>query len=242
MRKSFITLAALGAALLVRPVHGGPILGTNWVVNGNAESGAGSADGSVVAVPGWTAVSPYNLFTAVQYENTEGNFPSLSDPGPPSRGANFFAGGPNIDFAAGSQTLNVSSLAAAIDQGNVSFTLSGYLGGWQDQDDSAAFYVDFYDASSGALAATNIQGPLAAGRGSQTGLLYESTTGIIPVGTRSVYFELDLSRVSGSYDDGYADNLSFVATQASATAPEPASVICFCMGAIALAGLKRAVR
>jgi hypothetical protein len=59
----FLGIAA--GAWLMTPAHAGLILRTNWVVNGDAEAGAGSTDGSNVAVPDWTALSPFPLFTAV---------------------------------------------------------------------------------------------------------------------------------------------------------------------------------
>ena len=52
---------------------------------------------------------------------------------------------------------------------------------------------------------------LAADRSTTTGLLRRSATGPVPVGTRSILVGLDLLRLSpGSYNDGYADDLSLI--------------------------------
>jgi hypothetical protein len=62
-------------------------------------------------------------------------------------------------------------------------------------------------------------------RSELSGLLFESTDGLVPVGTRSIDLTLLLSRVDGTYNDGYADNLSLVLTAGEisvpTTVPEP---------------------
>ena len=49
-------------------------------------------------------------------------------------------------------------------------------------------------------------------RGNVTGLLSRRTTGTIPAATRCILVNLDFNRFSGTgtYNDGYADNLSLV--------------------------------
>ncbi len=128
----WIVPIALAAGLSANPL----VLGTNWVVNGDAESDMGSTDGSIVPVSGWIACCSSSLFTVVQYLPNNG-FPGPGDPGPASRGANFFAGGPNVANAAGSETVDVSGFAASINAGLLTFDASAYLGGYQNQDDIA---------------------------------------------------------------------------------------------------------
>jgi hypothetical protein len=48
----------------------------------------------------------------------------------------------------------------------------------------------------------------AQDRGSITKLLARSASGAVPQGTRKIAVRLDAARVQGSYNDGYADNLS----------------------------------
>jgi hypothetical protein len=219
------------------------VLGTNWVVNGDAESDTGSTDGSIVPVSGWTACCGSTLFTVVQYLPNNG-FPGPGDPGPASRGANFFAGGPNVANASGSETIDVSGFAASIDLGLLTFDASAYLGGYQGQDDIAEFVVDFRDSSNALISSGGVVGPDAMQRGSLTGLSLEENTGVIPVGTRSIQFILDMFRQDGTYDDGYADNLSFVVNGSSSSAPEPGSAGLMAVGGVVIAGLgwRRRVR
>jgi hypothetical protein len=221
-------------------LRAGPIvLGTNLVLNGDAEVGAGSTDGSVVAVPDWSAEGG-TLFTAVQYAAVPGNFPALSDPGPADRGVNFFAGGPGASVAVGDQNLDLTSLSAQINAGQINFAISAWLGGFQDQNDYAAFGVEFFDGPT-LLGSDSLEGPDSGPRGSQTGLLFESDSGTIPVGTTSVDFVLQMFREQGTYNDGYADDLSFVLTSAASTAPapEPGSGFLILAGGAAVVMLKR---
>jgi len=222
-RASRAALALAASSLL--SLHAGVLtFGTNWIVNGDAESGAGSTDGSAVPVPGWSPLNGLPLITAVQYASAPGNFPAVSDPGPPSRGVNFFAGG-NTGTAYGSQILDISAFAAQVDAGEIAYSLSGYLGGWTDQDDYASLGLAFLDSTTAIISGNSIIGPKAIGRNGQTELLYESTTGVIPTGTRSLQFILQSYRQQGTYDDGYADNLSFVANDVSVApaVPEPST-------------------
>ncbi len=60
-------------------------------------------------------------------------------------------------------------------------------------------------------------GPVtAANRGNKTELLSKSTAGTLPVGTRKVQIQIHFERTDGTYDDAYADNLSFVLTNPTA--------------------------
>ena len=235
-----VTCAILGMS--ASPVSAAPItLNQNAILNGAAESGVGSADGSVVSVPDW---SPTGNFTAVQYGASAG-FPSLTDPGPASRGSNFFAGGGGA-FSSGSQVLDVSNISPEIDAGSIAYTLSGYLGGFSTQSDNAVLTASFLSPSS-TLGSASIGPVTTAERGGLTGLLFRSTTGSIPTGTRTIDFTLALTRVDGSYDDGYADNLSFVATSSLVPpVPEPGTFALvsgsFCLAMLAIRRFRTPVR
>jgi len=193
-------------------------LGLNAIANGDAESGAGSTDGSVVAVPSWTSGGQ---FTAVQY-GASGGFPATTDPGPTNRGSNFFAGGPSGSQATGTQTVDVSNISSSIDSGLVNYVLSGYLGGFATQGDNATLTANFM-GTGGMIGSASIGPVTEADRTGLTGLLFRTTSGVIPAGTTDIDFILTLNRTDGSYNDGYADNLSFIATAGSTppTVPEP---------------------
>jgi len=231
------TMAAfvVPALLLIASPAAHAQFGTNLIVNGDAESGSGSSDGSVVAVPGWGASGN---FTAVLY-NASGGFPLTTDPGPASRGENFFAGGPDIDASAGTQSIDVSAIATDINAGTVSFVLSGFLGGFQDQDDNAVLTANFV-GTGGTLGSASIGPVTASDRSNATGLLFRTTLGAVPVGTTSINLILNLTRTDGAYDDGYADNLSLVLANSpisSAAAPEPGSIALLAAGVAPLLGV-----
>ena len=177
----------------------------NLIVNGNAEAALGSADGTPVTTPGWYSSGQA---TAAQYGLN--GWPALADPGPADRGLNFFSGGPGNDMSSLTQSISVSQFASLIDAGSVSYALSGWLGGFADQDDNATLTVTFQNASNAALATGSIGPVMASERSSASGLLQRSSTGAVPAGTRTVYVVLSLIRASGSANDGYADNLSLV--------------------------------
>lgn len=148
----FANLVTGGTSAHTAPQTAG-IFGTNLIVNGNAEAGAGSPTGlTVVPVPGWTTVGN---FTTIRY-TAGGGFPTSQDPGPPDRGNNFFGGGPSSPSASASQGIDVSAGAATIDAGGVTFTLSGYLGGFGDQGDNAALTATFRGASGNSLGAVTL--------------------------------------------------------------------------------------
>ena len=232
-------MKALALLLALAPVYAGPItFGTNLIVNGDAESGAGSNDGSVVAsIPGWSTLN--GNFTVVQY-GASGGFPTLGDPGPANRGNNFFAGGPGTNEGSGSQALDISSISTQVDAGLITYDLSAYLGGWQSQDDEADISLWFWDQGNNLVGFYDLTGPTAAQRGGVTGLFFTSNSGSVPAGTRSVEFDLNMFWTSGSYVDGYADNLSFALNAASVSGvPEPGSIALVALGLAATAAFSK---
>jgi hypothetical protein len=77
----------------------------NLIVNGNAEAGVGSSNGVIPEgpIPGWTVSGD---LLAVRYDIGSG-FPASSDPGPTSRGQNFFAGGENNSYSSALQVIDL---------------------------------------------------------------------------------------------------------------------------------------
>ncbi|MGE5277812.1 MAG: S-layer homology domain-containing protein [Acidobacteriota bacterium] len=197
------------AVLLLGSAHIAAAQGANLIVNGGAEAGTGST------LTGWTVVT--GTTESISYA-TGGGFPTAASPGPPVRGANFFAGGCCAVTSQIRQSVDVSSAAAQIDADAVSFQLSGYLGGFSGQDNNAQVTITFLDGSSGTLGSPVTIGPvLAADRNSVTGLLPRTAAGGVPAGTRSVRVDL-IQTGDGFYNDGYADNLSLVLVPQDASA------------------------
>jgi predicted small secreted protein len=209
------------------PTGTGLFGGKNLIVNGDAESGPGTMDGStpVTNIPGWT---PMGNFDVVVY-GASGGYPLDTDPGPTDRGKNFFSGGPDDDVSTGTQIIDVSSVATMLDTGAVSYTLSGWLGGYADQNDNATLTIQFQDASGKTLGQGQFGPVMAADRNNVTSFIQKTAQGNAPKGTRKILVTLTMTRTDGSANDGYADNLSLTLAGGTASIP-PANLAAFSSG------------
>lgn len=214
MRTAVVAGVAVGILFAVTPAAVSlPAAAGNLVLNGDAESGTGATGNAVVTPPRWSTTG---AFTAGRY-GTSG-FPNA----PPGGGSNMFAGGPSQALSTATQTVSVSSDAAAIDAGQTKATLAALLGGWESQEDSAIVQATFLDASSATLAGLTIGPVTASDRGGKSTLLPRSASALVPPSTRSVRVVIAARRVSGIYNDGYSDNISLTLF-ASAGPPPTAS-------------------
>ena len=174
----------------------------NLLVDGDGEAGTCTSDWSDVnTVPGWTVTqgSPSIVCYAIG---------SFSTPGNASGGNAFIADGPYGDSAL-RQNVDVSSAASAIDGGNITYTLSGWLGGYTVYNGQAVVTATFLDAHGKPLGTpAQLAGANASARNDKTGFLAESATGNLPAGTRTISVLLQFNNTSASYNIGYADNLS----------------------------------
>jgi hypothetical protein len=182
----------------------------NLIRNAGAEGATPDSVGGKVHVNAWT-VAHADQFTAVAYGVPA--FPDQNSPGPLHRGDNFFAGGPDGTSANGTQIVSLSDYRTMISAGNAAFDLSGWLGGYSSQRDAATLSVTWRNGAGDAVGAVTKIGPVsAAARQDVTGMLRRHASGAVPVKARSVLVKLHMGRADGTYNDGYADNLSLTIT------------------------------
>jgi hypothetical protein len=199
--------AAVLALALALAAGAAPEATKNLIVNGNAELGEGVDDVNGVAadIPGWTR---RGSFTVVKY-SAPGGFPDAAVQARVKGGNNFFAGGPANPGSAVSQDVDVSAQSRLIDRGKLKATLSGYIGGYASQNDSLIVTATFRSRGGAKLGSSIRIGPVTAlARQSSTSMLLEKVTVPVPKKTRSIRIVLAANRNDGSYNDGYADNLS----------------------------------
>lgn len=209
MKSRFLVAAVLFA--VASSGQAAVIYGQNLVVNGDAEAG----------MNGWTGYPDYNMVQSVKYGSS---WVLPSQPGPANRGTNMFAG--LGQYAVGFQTLDLSVSTVT----NISYSLSGWLGGWANQGDNALFYVQFLDDLDNEIGSSAIGPVTPADRGNQTGLYYRESAGSMPTGTRKLSFWLSMERLVSGDNDGYADNLSFVLLEPVNEVPEPGVASIFLLG------------
>jgi uncharacterized protein (TIGR03437 family) len=187
------------------------ILGTNLIVNGNAEAGpAGTATTLVATIPNWTVtgggnVLSYGLSSLLQ----------TSDPAPPDHGFQYFvAGGGHGVNAVLIQDIDVSSAATGINAGTIKYTASAYLGSGVSStrpDEGPAQMSLAFKNANGQTISTITLGP-AYFPGLEAGLSFQQQIGLLPSGTARVTITLGLNSFNGEH--GAADSLSLVLSQA----------------------------
>ena len=189
----------------------------NTIRNPGAELGRGVSDtgGVVPRIPGWMKTGQ---FTVVRY-GASGGFPDATVGKAIRGGKNFFAGGPANPNSGARQLLALASRARAIDAGDLTATLSGYLGGYSGQRDSLTVTATFLDGSGQKLGTIQIGPVTPAQRKNVTGLFPRTARAAVPAKTRSAEVSLRAVRTDGSYNDGYADNLRLTFAAPIGTGP-----------------------
>lgn len=188
-------------------------LGQNAIANGGGEVDMAS-DGEVIDVTCWERTD--GCFTVMTYADGYGGFQDVK---PPNAGDNLLAGGRSCSdgngTSTGVQTLEteLAPITGDIAAGAVDYELSGQLGGWEDQNDSATIEVRFLDATGNELQTASI-GPITADdRNNTTKFLARSTTGTVPTTTTSIEIVMRAEKTGSSNNDGVADNLELVFTR-----------------------------
>ena len=179
----------------------GAVLGTNLVVNGNAEAGPSAArPTTTLYIPGWStagdaSVAPYGGTDWIQ----------LTDPVPPDHGVNLFCGGVTAQ-ANIYQDIDVSPAATLIDSGQVTYQISAWLGGNQGYYVSPTLTYTFFDWNGNQVGTTAQLVPTQLPQGTvpETELVEASLSGTLPKGTRRVHIALGFP-----YAYSMADNINF---------------------------------
>ena len=194
------------------------------VVNGGAE-----ADIYGNSLPGWTQANPAENWTwhpanassgAVTPHNSSKYLFYPRD--------NNSTVGTNITEIY--QDISLSSNIAAIDAGTASYTFSGWLNGYPGDLDQSKIVVEYRDAS-GSILGTPFSPP-----SSHYNVWTQVTkTGFAPVGARSVRIRLISKRITGTDNDGYYDDISFIYNAPTCTPPTtvqliPNNTTSFCLG------------
>jgi uncharacterized protein (TIGR03437 family) len=195
---------AIVSALLFLPCAGWAqsIFGTNLIVNGGAESGAGEGrDVIVPSIPGWTSKGA-NVITYASGYGIQ-----ISDIVPVGPGKNYFSNGDTSSSM--TQTVSLSAGATVIDAGMATYDASGYFGGYSNYDDNATMVIAFLNASGATLSSFSVGGVKSADR-ADTGLYLRRQIGAVPVGTRSATVTVNFVMTTSSTNNAGADNLSLI--------------------------------
>lgn len=187
-------LCAAGLLFALQIARAQNTLGTNLIVNGNAEAGPASPGGKTVVsgIPNWTRakgnanVLPYGLTGFVQ----------LDDPAPPDHGFNYFAGAPNGAVSTLTQTVDVSSEASAIGAGNIKYTASAYIGSAEGGGFTAQVEM-FFQNSSGQNFSTVTLGPLSF---PAPGMTLSQQIGLVPIGTTQITVTMTFNYARSAID------------------------------------------
>jgi hypothetical protein len=122
---------------------------------------------------------------------------------PDNCGRNFFIG---VDDDEIYQDIDVSELGYLINGGKVSFSLSGWLGGYVDHKDSLLVLAVFRNDRGEEISQASI-GPVdPMERNNTTGFVFRTSSGNLPADTESIRIVLRTKRDAG-IADAYADNL-----------------------------------
>ncbi len=98
-----------------------------------------------------------------------------------------------------------------IDNEAVLFNFSAWIGGFTTQDDNAVASLTFTDQVNQTVGNITTLGPvLAVDRGDITYLLFQQADEFVPIGARSFTVVVTMTRLGGTYNNGYIDDIPVV--------------------------------
>ncbi|CAF1246080.1 unnamed protein product [Adineta steineri] len=187
-------------------LHNTIISQSNWLINGDAETGTCESSNGVTHPTGWM----YNgTITQVYYNNTAADLLS-TDPGPSDRGNCYFYGQISA-ITSMWQYINMTNSinSILIDNQTVYYNFSAWIGGYSNQRDNAQVSLTFIDQANQKINNTITLGPVSVvDRGSITSLLFRQANGLVPIGARSCIVMATITRGAGTYNDGDIDNIA----------------------------------
>jgi len=177
-------------------------LNANLVRNSGSEEGPCSTDGyAVLPIPGWT---PTGNVTAYVY----GGEVPVSESTAIGGGRSHFYGGYGA-YSDATQYVDVSPLALSIDSGSLTADLSAYMGGYQSQGDNGKVVAAFLDSFDAVISQFQV-GPQA---GSNQHMILHQNSAPAPTGTRKIRVRMICTRLEGTWNSAYIDNVSLVLKQ-----------------------------
>lgn len=222
------------------------ITSPNLLFNPGAEIGSPSQSGFTSAtIPGWTTIGNptivgYDTARTIWSVGTSFAMPDLPQfigfpstkvgpnvNGTPTGGDNFFGGGPLADTSI-SQVVDLLPASVEIDAGTCSYNLSAWLGGYTLDPSAASVTVNFLDGNGNSLGSDSLRKVGLIDRAFLTKFKERTSTGLVPVGTRSAEVVVSFDDknpikygLNARYNDAFADNISFTV---DAAMPDPAAV------------------
>ena len=177
-------------------------LDVNLVFNGDGELERGMTPGFDASVPGWI---DNGTMTTWIYDVPD--YLQKTDPGPVDRGSNYFGGG--SEDSTMHQEIDLTGIAEEIGWGNLTYSLTAYIGGYSGQNDCMEVLVEFFDSSGNLLLSGGIGPVYAADRNYTTGIHLNGVIGQVPADSAWVRVTLNAYLEYG-YNDAYADDVSLI--------------------------------
>jgi hypothetical protein len=213
---------------LIQPAMANASTTANLLVNGDAELQLCTNDWiAQSSIPGWRVIrggASVLCYSAFQFAEVTPATPSNGSAG------NALFAAPGADTAM-EQSVDVSAAATAIDSGTVTFSLSGWLGGWSNRPESATLTAVFLNATGQSTGTPVVIADVdAQARGNVTGLVQRAVDGVVPPSTRQITVTVQFLSGMTSFQNAYADNISLTLTGSvsglapAAAVPPPASI------------------
>ena len=177
-------------------------LDVNLVFNGDGELERGMTPGFDASVPGWI---DNGTMTTWIYDVPD--YLQKTDPGPVDGGSNYFGGG--SEDSTMHQEIDLTGIAEEIGWGNLTYSLTAYIGGYSGQNDCMEVLVEFFDSSGNLLLSGGIGPVYAADRNYTTGIHLNGVIGQVPADSAWVRVTLNAYLEYG-YNDAYADDVSLI--------------------------------